>query len=80
MPTQLYLERIQDYNQYQSQKIEQQWVMNKLIENETKIWIMDNFEIQFKEIEWFNWWIKNYILNLDKIVSNMLKIPNSTNN
>jgi len=54
--------------------------MNKLIENETKIWIMDNFEIQFKEIEWFNWWIKNYILNLDKIVSNMLKIPNSTNN
>lgn len=80
MPTQLFLERISHYNQYSEQKIEQQRVMNKLIENETKVWIINNFETQFKEIEWFNWWIKDYIINLDKVVSNMLKIPNSTNN
>jgi len=52
--------------------------MWKIIENETKIWIIDDFEYHFKEIESFNWNIKDYIINLDKIISNMLKIPSDT--
>ncbi|MDD2907210.1 MAG: hypothetical protein PHH98_01080 [Candidatus Gracilibacteria bacterium] len=79
LSTQSYINRIPDYNKYEEDKIKQKEVMHKLIANETKIGIMDDFDLQFKELEIFNGGIKDYIVNLDKVVSGMLKIPNSTN-
>lgn len=78
LTTKQYLEKIPDFNNYQNEKIKQKELMSKLIANETKIWIMSDFERQFKELELFNGNIKDYITNLDKILSNMLKIPSDT--
>lgn len=75
LTTSEYLEKIPNFNNYQVDKQKQKEVMSKLIENETKIGIMNDFEMQFKELEVFNAWIKDYIENLNKIISNMLKIP-----
>ena len=73
--TSQYLDNIPAFNNYQKDKQKQKELMSKLIENEVKTWIMSDFETQFKELEVFNAWIKNYIENLNKIYSNMLKIP-----
>lgn len=75
LTTSEYLKKIPDFNNYQIDKQKQKEVMHKLIENEVKTWIMSDFETQFKELEIFNSSIKDYIINLDKIISNMLKIP-----
>ena len=73
--TSQYLDNIPAFNNYQKDKQKQKELMSKLIENEVKTWIISDFETQFKELEIFNAWIKNYIENLNKIYSNMLKIP-----
>lgn len=73
-----YLEKIPAFNKYQEDKQKQKEVMSKLIENEVKTWIMSDLETQFKELEVFNSSIKDYIMDLDKIISNMLKVPSDT--
>lgn len=78
LTTTSYLEKVPQFNKYLSDKIDKKELMWKIIANETKIWIVSDFELQFKEIESFNWNIKDYIINLDKIISNMLKIPSDT--
>lgn len=70
-----YLEKNTDFNNYIKDKLSKKELMWKIISNETKIWIIDDFESQFKEIEVFNGSIKDYINNLDKIITNMLKKP-----
>ncbi len=76
--TQQYLKKIPEFQKYLDDKTDRKKLMWKIIENETKVWIIDDFEYHFKEIESFNWNIKDYIINLDKLISNMLKIPSDT--
>ncbi|MDD3793664.1 MAG: hypothetical protein PHI37_02545 [Candidatus Gracilibacteria bacterium] len=70
-----YLEKIPDFNNIVRSKLNEKDLMNRIIENEVKTGIMDDFEMQFKEIQSFNSTIKEYIINMEQIYSNMLKIP-----
>jgi hypothetical protein len=72
-------EKLQEYSEYEKQLAQQRELMRKLVENEVKIWILWDFEKQFKELEVFNKSMKDYIFNLKTIISNMLKnIPTDT--
>jgi len=70
-----YLEKIPDFNNVIRSKLNEKDLMNRIIENEVKTWIISDFEMQFKELQSFNSSIKEYIISLEQIYSNMLKIP-----
>lgn len=70
-----YLEKVPELNNIVKSKLDEKDLMNKIIENEVKTWIMADFEMQFKEIQSFNSTIKEYIINMEQVYSNMLKIP-----
>lgn len=67
--------KFEEYDEYQKRKAYQREEMRRLIQNKTQVEMIWDFEEQFKELEIFNKSIRDYVVNLEAIISKMNEIP-----
>lgn len=68
-------EKFSELQEYDKKKAEERASLSKLIEDETRISVTWDFELQFKELEIFNKSIKDYVFDLDILIKKMLEKP-----
>jgi hypothetical protein len=66
---------LEEYGDYEEQLSEQREVMREIIKNEVKIWIIWDFEKQFKELVIFTKSMRDFVTNVKSVIKNMKKIP-----
>jgi hypothetical protein len=66
---------LEEYWEYEKQLLEQREVMSEIIKNEVKIWILWDFEKQFKELVIFTKSMRDFVTNVKSVIKNMNKIP-----
>lgn len=70
-------DKINNYSNYLEEKKEKSDTLSKSINEQTRSSIMTDFSTQFSELEIFNKSMTDYVNNLNKILINMSKIPES---